>query len=134
MNDLYSWLLEHFKRTLNIREWSIEPKRRPKSNRLSNFLMLSVTSKFCECFESQKKFRYQQWPLTYLISLVSFYTRWKHQKTSGVLVFSVVREREQRTMAWNGLKTFITLILGFDKIFDFESIEHFMYTVRTFWN
>ena len=33
--------------------------------------------------------------LTYFIPLVSFYTPWKHQKTSGFLIFSGDTEREQ---------------------------------------
>ena len=37
--------------------------------------------------------------LTYFIPLVSFYTPWKHQKTSGFLIFSGDIEREQ-CMEW----------------------------------
>ena len=33
--------------------------------------------------------------LTYLIPLVSLYTPWKHQKTSGFLMFSEDIERDQ---------------------------------------
>ena len=46
--------------------------------------------------------------LTHFMSLVSFYTPWKHQKTRGFLMFSgrfsdVFREYSKRPMAWNGL-------------------------------
>ena len=41
--------------------------------------------------------------VVHFMTLVSFYTLWKHQKTSGFLMFS--GGYRKRLVAWNGLKS-----------------------------
>ena len=57
---------------------------------LKNAFITSV-SKFCKIFQYNI--------LTHFMPLISLYTPWKYQKTSGILMFSEIIKRDQ----WHGM-------------------------------